>query len=74
MGMGSYYEQVASVVVTDRVTIRTRTADPDFLYFGACGTAWALAEERGEPDVEVIDANGTVKATSVAREECEKRY
>lgn len=75
LGMGSYYQQVASVVVTNTVTITTKTSDPTFLYRGACGTALDLAREySGVTDVEVLDASGTVKSSSVGTGQCDKRY
>jgi major membrane immunogen (membrane-anchored lipoprotein) len=75
LGMGSYAKQVGSIVVTDKVTIKTKTSDPNFLYRGTCQTALDLAQEHsGVSDVEVLDANGTVKSSSVGLDACEKRY
>lgn len=74
LGMGSHYKQVALVVATDKVTIKTKTADPSFLYRGACQTALDLAQEHsGVTDVEVVDAGGAVKASSVGLTACEER-
>jgi hypothetical protein len=75
LGMGSYAKQVKSIIVTDKVTIRTRTSDPSFLYRGTCQTALDLAQEHsGVSDVDVLDAGGTVKSTSVGFDACVKRY
>jgi hypothetical protein len=73
--MGAYYSEIASIAATtEKITIRTKTSDPDFLYRGTCQTALDFASEQGATNVEVLDSSGVVKSASNGSSQCDKRY